>query len=360
VRPKKIHFITGMRADFGGKPFNIVHMLAILSARLNYPDHEIFVHYEYEPEGQWWDYARQFVTCRKTIAPRQIFGRKVEHFAHAADVLRLQLLIEEGGIYFDTDTMVCRPIADLPDDQVIMGIDAGNDHQIFGLSNAFIAAPSQSDFLINWLDGYRDFDAADYISHSVKLPFALAQEKNSGVHIETRHAFCYPHNDQQSLRNLFTRRVDVSNSYSIHLWESVSWDYITGLTPETIARENTTYNGLANIILSEFPDSPATMREWPVEIRIDQARLPKAALDRPAFWYVTLHDAQGNQLMRCDAELEEVNGLVATGASQLVLGRAVKAVHPPASWVVQPTDRRRQWLNRLEGKLGDGLVKAIH
>lgn len=350
MRPAKIHFITGLRPDFGGMPFNIVHMLAILSARITYPDHEIFVYYEHEPSGIWWDYARRFVTEVPTVAPTAVFGCPVRHFAHAADVLRLQLLIEHGGIYFDTDTMVCRPIADLPTDVVVMGLDAGSEHSAVGLSNAFIAAPPGAPFLRRWFDGYRDFDARDYVGHSVKLPHALAMAGEPGVRIMSRLAFCYPHNDARSLHNLFARSVDVRSSYSIHLWESVSWHYIAAITPEAIARADTTYNLLARAVLTHFPDSPASPKLWPVRIALDRASLPHAAIDRPAFWYVAFHDNDGAEVARLDADAGELARLAAMPGGELVIERAVPALQPPRSWTVWPTDRARRWLDPLRGQ----------
>lgn len=38
----------------------------------------------------------------------EIFGRKVEKLAHKADVIRLEVLRDYGGIYLDTDMFVLR------------------------------------------------------------------------------------------------------------------------------------------------------------------------------------------------------------------------------------------------------------
>lgn len=38
----------------------------------------------------------------------EIFGRKVDHYAHKADVLRLEVLRDYGGIYLDTDILVIK------------------------------------------------------------------------------------------------------------------------------------------------------------------------------------------------------------------------------------------------------------
>jgi len=259
MREKKIHFVTGLRRDFGGKPFILPHLLAILSARLVYPDHEVFVHYEHEPSGPCWQVAKHHVTRCSVTAPTEVFGRQIRHFAHAADVVRLQVLLEHGGIYFDSDTIVLRAIDDLPQDRVVMGVELGDDLTIMGLCNAFIAAPRQARFLREWLESYRYFNGTEWNRHSVKVPFALAQRQPELIHIEPWRSFFYPSNTPEALKDIFARSVDVSTSYSIHLWETLSWSYVNAITLESIAREDTTYNRRAREVLAAFQDEIGRM-----------------------------------------------------------------------------------------------------
>ena len=58
------------------------------------------------PTGPWWDLIVPHLTLIKTIAPDEIYGRKLEHFAHKADVLRLLAMKHTGGIYLDIDMFV--------------------------------------------------------------------------------------------------------------------------------------------------------------------------------------------------------------------------------------------------------------
>ena len=120
--PNNIHIIYGLAEDFGwgeyehfvsevGKhmkrpaadSFNIMRYLAIKSAHdVNKPDN-IFFYYCYEPHGEWWERAKKYITPIKVEAPKEIFGNPIKSYAHQADVIRLQLLIEEGGIYLDSN-----------------------------------------------------------------------------------------------------------------------------------------------------------------------------------------------------------------------------------------------------------------
>jgi hypothetical protein len=53
--PNIFHFIFGLKEDFGGKPFNICHYLAIESAfKTNNPS-KIYFYCAYKPQGEWFE-----------------------------------------------------------------------------------------------------------------------------------------------------------------------------------------------------------------------------------------------------------------------------------------------------------------
>jgi hypothetical protein len=101
--PKTLHYIFGMASDFGGKPWSLVHHVCLKSAVERIAPQNTLFHYEHEPKGPWWELSRELVTPVRIEAPREIFGRPLDHVAHRADVVRLQTLIEHGGIYLDAD-----------------------------------------------------------------------------------------------------------------------------------------------------------------------------------------------------------------------------------------------------------------
>jgi len=115
------------------------------------------------------DFIAQFVRAGKTNRTSRFFGRKVEHFWHAADVSIYSCSSKrEASISIRTRWSV-DPIADLPDVRLIMGYRwPAMIIQIFGLSNAFIAAP----FTVGFPDQLVSTDIAildggcRYISHS--------------------------------------------------------------------------------------------------------------------------------------------------------------------------------------------------
>ena len=57
------------------------------------------VYYNCEPGGPYFELAKREVELIHVDAPNEVFGRPVELLAHKANVLRLQILLEHGGIY---------------------------------------------------------------------------------------------------------------------------------------------------------------------------------------------------------------------------------------------------------------------
>jgi hypothetical protein len=360
LRPRIIHFVTGLSPDFGGKPFILPHALAILSARLCYPDHQIILWFMYEPTGPFWEVVKPYVTLSRVVAPTEIFGRPITHFAHAADVLRLRILLDHGGLYFDTDTLVLRPISDLPHKKVVMGTEIRRDGTVLGLCNAFIAAPPRAAFLDAWLERYRDFDATDWAGHSVRLPLSLSRSLPELIHVAPPSAFFTPGWEAESLREIFEHVVDTASAYSIHLWESKSWDYLARLTIESMMSRDTSYAIGARAVIAAFPElrriEPKPPPLWRLRIALSRSEVPDGALHRSPFWYVGFHDEDGVEIARMDADHRELRRISADGGTEIVIERAFRDVSRPASWTVWPTDSGRRWLDRISGTIDGSQI----
>ncbi|NYF79318.1 GlcNAc-transferase family protein [Granulicella arctica] len=112
-------------------------------------------------------------------------------------------------------------------------------------------------------------------------------------------------------------------------------------------------------LLSEEPPNPEPPPDWAeqiypwmVRITVDAAALPVGSLDDPAFWYVSVHDEERNEIFRRDfprAELETLSGkepkisLICEFQSGII----------PATWSIWPVSRSRGWLQRIRGVLAE-------
>lgn len=273
--PNILHFVFGMAPDFGGKPFSLVHYLSVKSAvELNRPE-AAFFYYQYEPQGEWWEKAKPLLELNKITAPESIMGNKLYHVAHKADVVRLEVLKETGGIYLDLDTISVKPLTDLLHHQFIIGqelkaafvpknwrqrlkIKIGlkrvSKECSTGLCNAVLLSQKNSRFVNLWLNEYKTFRSAGrdkyWNEHSVQVPQQLAARFPDLLTQLGPYAFHYPLYDDTGLRSMFEEEHEFPDAYLHHLWESFAWEkYMSKLTPDKIRSTPATYNLLARKFL---------------------------------------------------------------------------------------------------------------
>lgn len=290
--PNRIHFVFGLDPAFGGKPFSFIHFLAIASASAVNGPSEIIFHHAYEGSGEWWERARPLVRLNRVSAPEAVHGRTVSHYAHKADVLRLEILRNEGGIYLDADTFCVRPFRPLLEHSTVMGIEPNA-----GLCNAVILAEPGAPFITEWLARYGDFSGDDWRSHSVSLPCQLSREQPDLIHVEDEHSFFFPTYDDPMHVLLWQDRISLGQrfkgfirlaadtgyyvsgdwpvrvagyfagtlssrrqyharlrrSFCLHFWESLWWEpYLRDLTPGSLRRSGGLFAALVTEILGEI------------------------------------------------------------------------------------------------------------
>lgn len=244
--PKVLHYTFGMAADFGGKPWSLLHYVCLRSAIAHIAPDQVFFYYEYEPTGPWWDLSRDLVTLVKITAPREIFGNPLLHVAHRSDVVRLQKLIEHGGIYLDADVLVQRDFDDLLNETVVLGRE-GRDGE-FGMANAVILARPNAPFLVRWLETYRSFRSKGrdefWNEHSVEYPAKLAKEHPEDITVLSEKAFYWPLWTDEHLDWIFRSRkpIPLDQTYANHLWEARAWSIVEDLTPGQVRTKDTNFN----------------------------------------------------------------------------------------------------------------------
>ena len=214
--PKIIHFIY-----FGYTEYKFIHYLAIKSAYDNNPNYKIYLYNYVQPKNnKWWELSKDYVEIIYTEPPEEIFSHKLNNFAHKADIIRLQKLIEYGGIYLDIDIWTINSYDTLlnTNKSCIMGYQASNT-QFEGLCNAIICAKPQSEFLKIWYENYKTFDNTKWDNHSVYLPLELSKKVPDLIEIKPQSAF-FPVSWWEFDTLFKKNKVDLSKSYCIHLWES--------------------------------------------------------------------------------------------------------------------------------------------
>lgn len=269
--PNIVHFIHGLSPDFGSKPFGFVQYLAVKAACNRLRPRAIYLHHLHEPSGYWYERARPYLRLRRARNVTSVHGREVMHFAHKADVLRIEVLLREGGIYLDMDVLALRPFTPLlRDGRTIMGWEAVRNTKRVrwptpgGVANAVIVAPRNATFLHRWLATYATFRDDEWAVHSVRVPRALAESHrfDDELHVAGPRAFYYPTWSPDDYADGLPRLYEHNDyhfddgNFAVHLWESKVFEeygehvfersYVCGSD-----RADTTFTRLARAVYGE-------------------------------------------------------------------------------------------------------------
>lgn len=228
--PDIIHFIFGL----GDAPeqFLFCWYAAVLSAQLaNRPERIVF-HYHHEPHGPWWEKTKclpSIMLRHHASVPVAIGSKKIEKRAHRADILRLLVLLEEGGVYMDIDTITARPYASLlvGDPEFVIGLQAPEDPPHGRLCNAVMLAAPGSAFVRAWVDAYEEhFNPGGWGEASVDLPYRLSEELGPDrCHIVPTETFLWP--PWYRIRQIFQADMLVPDGLvTLHLWAKISGPFL--------------------------------------------------------------------------------------------------------------------------------------
>ncbi|XP_022321629.2 uncharacterized protein LOC111123532 isoform X2 [Crassostrea virginica] len=205
--PNIAHYIW-----FSKREMNFYHFLSFISALKHINPCLLLVHGEV-PYGLYWEYivliANNIINV-KMEPPMEIFGKKIGRVEHQADVARLLVLKEYGGIYLDTDEVILRSLEDLMDYNFTLSHATDNN-----LSNGLILSTPNATFISHWLDGYKTYNKAQWAYHSTILPNQLSLKYPHLLHVENK-TFVRPNYTQLPL--LFQKNFNWSKNYAIHLY----------------------------------------------------------------------------------------------------------------------------------------------
>jgi len=273
---REFHFVFGLRPQH--EPMHVAHWLALESCRRTQDPSAIHFHCRHLPHGEWWERIAPHLSIHRVGAPppgfdrkryadtaegRDIVGRGYD-YAHEADFLRLEILLEAGGAYADMDTLF---VARYPDHwfgcECVLGEEppiAGNDGvREPSLCNAVILARPGASFLRRWLDDARTSFDGTWNRHSCAAAARLWAEAPDQLHLLPQRAF-YRHGPSRAgLAALFEQRDErLDGVASLHLWAHLWWAesrtdfsrfHAGEFTPAWIARGETTVAAAARRFL---------------------------------------------------------------------------------------------------------------
>ncbi|KAK3692319.1 hypothetical protein B0T22DRAFT_10329 [Podospora appendiculata] len=279
--PNVVHFIYGLKNPLynpSAGRFDFLSYLAVRSALVSLRPDALYLHYTYLSEPPSADanadpltnpWIRRLAKHIKLVYHPPVASSA--QYAHLSDTMRLQFLLEGGGIYLDIDAFALRPFTALlaaphPHD-VVLGAEGGNR---WGLCNAVIAARANSTFMARWLASYDNVDfSREWNYHSVRLPKEMAEAHPAEVCALAPDAFFWPtwtwrHVDWmheplgKAAAAFWKGEIDrhggslFENQVAYHAWSQMAWDrYLKKLTPERVRTRDTRFNLLVRRFIED-------------------------------------------------------------------------------------------------------------
>jgi FkbM family methyltransferase len=261
--PNQFHFVFGLKKQ--REPFHLVHYLCLESCRrVNNPS-AIYFYYHYEPHGPYWDAIRPYLTLEKVplhpLVERFRYTNaaiRPFRYAHHSDFIRLEKLIERGGVYADMDTLFVEPLPpELFEKPFVMGRENEEWHDIKGwssasLCNALMMSAPGAEFGRRWLERMGEEFDGSWSNHSTVFPQRLADQFPELIHIEPQKSFFHYPGNAVGLAALFGGHSPWPQGvYSMHLWAHLWWDELRTdfstfhaglLTGPFVEQQDTTYS----------------------------------------------------------------------------------------------------------------------
>ena len=270
-----MHYVFGMTEDFGHLPFGLPHYLSLLATTLYVKPARIHWHHRFLPPSTsaWWACAAPLLTPVQVPDVTTIHGvaHPSLHVAHKADMVRLAVLLREGGVYLDSDVIPLRSLEEAlregRDGRVVMGREEAPGQA--GLANAVILAPPNATFLRRWWAAYATFEPSkSWAYHSVILPRELAARFPGEVASLSGTSFFTPVWTQ--LRELYEADDGYSfvDNFAVHLWTSQETKKYGGLAQLSVASVfagNGSFHRVARRILHDAKEAGLLCEAaWPL------------------------------------------------------------------------------------------------
>jgi GR25 family glycosyltransferase involved in LPS biosynthesis len=221
--PNVVHFVYTPRLP----RLDVWVYISVLSAAINTEPDAIRWHHRALPQGPWWDCTRPLLTSLDVVDDvTSIHGQPFPTLseAHKSDIIRLQVLMREGGIYLDTDALVLRSFDPLRTRNAVSLAKDGAvpDDKIPLIGSGVLVAPPNASFLHRWWAEFRTFDNSKWNVHSCKVPRQLAESHPDEANLLPHTAF-YPRSWQPPHLAIAHKADDCrseADSYAVHRYNS--------------------------------------------------------------------------------------------------------------------------------------------
>jgi glycosyltransferase involved in cell wall biosynthesis len=235
--PRIAHFVFALEEQ--DEPMHFLHYASIESCRRVLEPERIYLHHRHLPWGPWWERISPHLTLvpaqsvEAVLAADYARGLVPERFryAHHADFIRLDALIEHGGVYADIDTIFVRDFPqELFEQRFVIGREPAVRDEHTGerrpsLCNALLMSEPQGAFARAWRERMAGSLDGSWSNHSGFLSHTLSEHMPDRVRVESQESFFAFPPTVRGLAALLRERHEIpSEALSVHLWAHLWWE----------------------------------------------------------------------------------------------------------------------------------------
>lgn len=219
VIPKIVHLIY-----INQRPLQSFNYKCINSILRNMPDYQVWIHNDTEPDTEEWILLKQNsnITIKKIERVREFDGFSISHVQYEADIIRMYLLYEHGGIYLDTDIYMVKNINELIDGHSLYIARETTDNII----NCSIISEPKNEFIKIWLNNFATgFRMSNWGWHIRNLPKILLDNNphylnKYNIKLLDYENFCPIHWTQGHVLSDPNFKI-TEKIYGVHLFETI-------------------------------------------------------------------------------------------------------------------------------------------
>jgi hypothetical protein len=251
--PSTIHMIYPMTDKT--RPWSIVNDLAVKLAQKHHDPNHISITTNKPMDLPKW--VRESVGIVEIELPTHFEGVEIVYPQYIADIMRLQILRDYGGIYMDTDILLQKPLAEfLSEVRLVMSWETQNRRSISNAlmmsspGNSLMMPPPGYVFIEEWLDRMpKAIQSNTWAYGGVVLPALMAENpylKDYCVVLD--HTFCCPLDlSRDWLFNPALKaeaKNKIKDAHAIHVFETYWRDIIKNITLEWIENNDCLFSEL--------------------------------------------------------------------------------------------------------------------
>ncbi|XP_054284073.1 uncharacterized protein LOC129000983 [Macrosteles quadrilineatus] len=167
IIPNTVHYVL-----FGSTSLNFISFLSIISV-IKVQQSNVWIHCDCtELSGHYWNLVESLSNLLQVPVkvsfirrPTHVYGQPLSSVYHSSDIARIQVLMENGGVYLDTDMVLLKPLDQYLHYEMVVGWPLD---EYFG--NQIMIGHPKARFLKKYLESYKRYLPREWYYNGGQMP----------------------------------------------------------------------------------------------------------------------------------------------------------------------------------------------